>query len=412
MGARALLKIAWRSLGRNRRRTAISVGAIGFSLALAVFFIALGDGVYRGLVDDAARMHGGHLTIEDARYEAAPAVDLRIDGVSALRARVAGLPGVRSTKAMMLGQGVIQSGAGAVGAAVVGVEPAVEGATSPLARRIVAGRYLAPEDGARIVIGAKLAERLKVGVGDKLVVSTNDARGQLVEELVHVAGIFRIGSDETDAYLAQIPIGFARRLYGLGPDAATRLAVVLDDPRDRDRLLPALRALAPPGAAVRTWEEVLPDLAAYIRIDRGSNFIFQGILIFLSLFTVFNTITMSVLERTREFAVQLALGARRALVGEQVMVESILLGLLGCALGLTLGGLAGYALQVHGLDMRSFYSGDVTVSGFAIDTVVHAQVTADRLADLGAVVFVATVLVALVPLLQLRRIRIADVLRG
>ncbi len=412
MGAGTLLKIAWRSLGRNRRRTAISVSAIGFSLALAVFFIALGDGVYRGLVDDAARMHGGHLTIEDARYEAAPAVDLRIEGVSALRARIARLPGVARTKAMVLGQGVIQSGAGAVGAAVVGVEPAVERATSPLAGRIVAGRYLAPEDGARIVVGVKLAERLKVGVGDKLVVTTNDARGALVEELVHVAGLFRVGSDEADTYLAQVPLAFARRLYGLGPDAATRLAIVLGDPRDRDRLLPALRALAPAGAAVRTWEEVLPDLAAYIRIDRGSNFIFQGILIFLSLFTVFNTITMSVLERTREFAVQLALGAGRALLGEQVLVESILLGLLGCAVGLTVGGLAGYALQVHGLDMRHFYAADVTVSGFAIDTVIHAQVTAERLGDLGAVVFAATVVVSLVPLVQLRRIGIADVLRG
>lgn len=411
MGVGTLLKIAWRSLGRNRRRTFISVGAIGFSLALAVFFIALGDGVYRALVDDAARMHGGHLTIEDARYEAAPSVDLRIEGVTALRERVAALPGVARTKAMVLGQGVVQSGAGAVGAAVVGVEPAIEGATSPLARRIVAGRYLAPTDEARVVVGAKLAERLEVGVGDKVVLTTNDARGELVEELARVAGIFRIGSDEADAYLAQVPIGFARRLYGLGPDAATRLAVVLADPGARDRVLPALRRLAPAGAAARTWEEVLPELAAYIRIDRGSNFIFQGILVFLSLFTVFNTVTMSVLERTREFAVQLALGARRALVGEQVLVESMLLGLFGCAVGLALGGLAGYVLQVHGLDMRHFYAGNVTVSGFAVEPIIHAQVTARRLGGLGAAVFAATVAVGLVPLLQLRRIRIADVLR-
>jgi putative ABC transport system permease protein len=411
MGALTLFKIAWRSLGRNRRRTAISVGAIGFSLALAVFFIALGDGVYRALVDDAVRMHGGHLTVEDARYEAAPAVDLRVEGVSALRARIAVLPGIERTKAMVLGQGVIQSGAGAVGAAVVGVEPEIEGATSPLARRIVAGRYLAPADGARIVVGAKLAERLKVGIGDKLVITTNDARGELTEELVRVAGIFRTGSDEADAYFSQVPIAFARKLYGLGPDSATRLAVVLADPRSIDRLLPAVRALAPAGAAVRTWQEVLPELAAYIRIDRGSNFVFQAILVFLSLFTVFNTVTMAVLERTREFAVQLALGAGRALVGEQVLAESMLLGLLGCAAGLLLGGLAGYALQVHGLDMRHFYSGGVTVSGFAVEPIIHAQVRADRLAGLGAVVFAATVVVSLVPLLQLRRIRIADVLR-
>lgn len=407
----AIAKMAWRSLWRSRRRTAISVGAIAFSLGLAVFFVTLGDGVYRALIDDAARTYGGHLSIEDAGYEAAPAVDLRVAGLSALRARVAALPGVAGTKAMVLGQGVVQSSAGAVGVLLVGVEPAIEAATSPLARHVVTGRYLEAGDDARVVVGAKLAARLKVAPGDKLVVTTNDANGQLVDELVRIAGIFSVGADEADAYLAQVPIGFARRLYGLGPDAATRLAVVFSDPGALDRVLPAVRRLLPSGAAARPWAEVLPDLAAYIRIDRGSNFVFQGILVLLSLFTVFNTITMSVLERTREFAMQLALGTRRAFVAAQVFVESVLLGLLGCAAGLLLGGLAGWALERHGLDMRHFYSGNVTISGLAVEPIVHAQVTARRLGQLGGLVFLATALVGLVPLLQLRRIRVADVLR-
>lgn len=411
MGPATLFKIAWRSLWRNRRRTVISVGAIGFSLALAVFFISLGDGVYRGLVDDAARMHGGHLTVEDARYEEAPSVDRHIDGVAALRARIQALPGVGQTKVMVLGQGVLRSGAGTVAAAVVGVEPEVEAATSPLARRIVAGTYLHAGDGARIVVGAKLAQRLKVGLGDKLVVTTNDTHGELVEDLVRVEGIFSVGSDDVDAYLAQVPLPFARKLFGLGPDAATRLAIVLGNPRDRERLQRALGPLLPAGAAARTWEEVLPELAAYIRVDRGSNFILQGILVFLSLFTVFNTVTMSVLERTRELAVQLALGTREALVAGQIVIESTLLGLAGCVTGLGLGGLAGYVLEVRGLDMRRFYGGSVTLSGFVVESVVHAEVTAHRLVGLGGLVLAATVVVGLIPLGQLRRIHIADVLR-
>ena len=411
MGFFTLFKIARRSVLRHRRRTLISVSAVGFSLGLAIFFITLGDGVYRQLIEDAVRLHGGHLTVEDPMYEEAPAVDLRVRGIEQLRHQVEALPNVERTKAMVLGQGVAKSGAAAVGVAIMGVEPAVEKATSPLARRMQKGQYLEDPDEPRIVVGSRLAERLKVGLGSKLVLATNNAAGDLVEELVRVKGIFSMGTEETDAYLAQIPIGTARRLFGLEPDAATRLAVVLTDAREREPVLQAVQALAPPGAEAKPWEEVLPDLAAYIRIDRGSNLILQGILIFLSLFTVFNTVSMSVLERTREFAVQLAIGTRLAALAAQVLLESAVMGLVGCLFGIVLGGSVGFYFERHGLDIRTFYSEEVTVSGFAMDTVIRAYVSLERLASLGGLVFLATVAVGVIPLFGLRRIRVADVLR-
>ena len=105
--------------------------------------------------------------------------------------------------------------------------------------------------------------------------------------------------------------------------------------------------------AVLPWQEVIPEIASYIKLDKGSNLIFQAILIFLILFTIFNTILMSVLEREREFAVLLALGTKPVQLRLQILMESAYLGLIGCALGLLVGGLAAWAAQVWGIDLRS-----------------------------------------------------------
>jgi len=416
--ARVLLalafKLAWRSVLRNRRRSLITTCAIAFGLALGVFFISFADGVYAQMVDDAVRMQAGHLTIEHRGYRAAPAVDLFVNDVRGLRAKVEALPGVERSKAIILGQGVAKSGSGAIGVALVGVEPAAEVDSSPLAKKIVAGRYLEPEDEGKVVIGAKLAERLRLEPGKKLVVTTNNAAGELTEELLRVAGVFRLGADEIDAYFIQVPIGFARKLYGLPAGAATQLGVIVGVDGDAEGVLLRARGLVAdlrPEAVALRWQEVLPELAAYIRLDRGSNYIFQGVLVFISLFTIFNTVLMSVLERTRDFARQLALGTPRGLLRMQILVESGLLGLFGCVLGLVLGGAAGLYLQVNGFDLRLLYDEGMSVSGFALDTMMYARVDPMLLAKLGGGVWLATLATSLLPMRQLGRIRTADVLR-
>ena len=163
--------------------------------------------------------------------------------------------------------------------------------------------------------------------------------------------------------------------------------------------------------AVLPWQEVIPEIASYIKLDRGSNLIFQAILVFLILFTIFNTILMSVLERQREFAVLLALGTKPLLLRLQILMESVYLGFLGCALGLIVGGLAAWAAQVWGIDLRSLLKEGFTISGFAVSTKMHARVTIWLLLGTGGLVFAATILLSLIPMHRATRLSIVDQLR-
>ncbi|MBW2721258.1 MAG: ABC transporter permease [Deltaproteobacteria bacterium] len=407
-----IARLAWRSIWRNRRRTLITVLSIGFGLACTVFFIAIGEGVYAQLIDQVVRMQAGHITMENPGYRDAPAVDLWVKAPESLRSQIERLPQVERTKLIIMGQGIARSASGDISATLMGIEPSVELDTSPLVRHIIAGRYLNDDDGPWVVIGSELAKRLKLAVGKKMVLTTNDAAGNLVDELCRVRGIFETGSVEIDGYFIQAPIDFARRLFGLPEESATQLGVVLRIPEAQEFILREARLMvAEQDIAVLPWQEVLPEIASYIKLDKGSNLIFQAILVFLILFTIFNTILMSVLEREREFAVLLALGTKPVQLRLQILMESAYLGLIGCALGLLVGGLAAWAAQVWGIDLRSLLKEGFTISGFAVSAKMHARVTTGLLLGTAGLVFGATLILSLIPMRRATRLSIVDQLR-
>ena len=405
-------RLAWRSIWRNRRRTLITVLSIGFGLACAIFFIAIAEGVYAQLIDQVVRMQAGHITLENPGYREAPAVDLYLSVSAPLRSKIEKLDQVERIKLIILGQGIARSGSGNVSATLMGIEPSVELETSPLARHMVAGRYLNDDDGSWVVIGSELAQRLKLDVGKKMVLTTNDAAGNLVDELCRVRGIFETGSVEIDGYFIQAPIGFARRVFGLPEEGVTQMGVVLRVPEAQELVLQKTRLMvAEEEYAVLSWQEVIPEVASYIRLDRGSNLVFQAILVFLILFTIFNTILMSVLEREREFAVLLALGTKPGQLRLQVLMESVYLGLIGCLIGLLVGGAAAWIVEVWGIDLRSLLEEGFTISGFAVSTRMHARVTSSLLFGTAGLVFGATLILSLIPMRRATRLSIVDQLR-
>lgn len=249
----SLLSISWRSIWRRKRRTLITTSAITFGLVFALWTAALSNGTREQMVDHAVRTNGGHFTLEHPDYRDEPAIDLVVHNVSNLREQLGALDGVAQTKILVLGQAVVKTGSAAVGVAVLGIEPAAEIGVSPLARNIKQGAYLEPTDGPKIVIGKNLAKRLEVAPGKKLVIAGTDIAGNLTEELARVKGVFRVGAAEIDGYVVQIPIDFARALYGLGPEDATQVGAILDDPGRRDAIMTAFCERVPDQVSLLSW---------------------------------------------------------------------------------------------------------------------------------------------------------------
>ncbi|MEW5736128.1 MAG: ABC transporter permease [Thermodesulfobacteriota bacterium] len=405
-------KTAWKNLWRNRRRTVITVTAMALGLALAIFFIAWGEGVYSRLIDQAVRLQAGHITLEAPGYLDAPAVDLTIPHANRLAAEIAALPDVERVKPIVLGQGMAKSGADAVGVVITGVLPSAERAASPIVQNMKEGRYLEDGDHALAVMGTKLAERLDLMPGKKLVIATNDVSGNLTEVLCRVAGLFETGADEVDGYYVQVPISFARKVFNMPEDQVTQLGVVLKNPDLQRRVMAEIRALVPAKeAVVLPWQEVMPEVASYIRMDSASNWVFQGILLFLVLFTIFNTVLMSVLERRREFAILLAIGTTPMRLATMVFFESVFLGLLGCGMGVLVGAGLSWFFNVVGIDMASLLPEGINISGFAVSTKIFTKLSAGIVLVPAGLVFAAILLLAAIPMRRAAKTRLAENLR-
>ena len=382
-------------------------------LTIVIFFISFGDGVYFQMVDDAARMQSGHITIENPDYRQAPAVDLWVEGADEVRRSVSGLKEVENAKLLILGQGVARSGNGAIGAAVMGVEPSVEKTTSFLAKHINKGGYLEDTDGAMVVVGSKLAKQLKLDIGKKMVLTANDANGILVEELLRVKGIFETGVPEIDGYLLQSPIGFARKFFGLPDGAATQVGIVLYDAVSQQKRARREVGAAAEGRPVKvlSWYEVMPELASYIKMDKTSNVVFQGILLFLILFTIYNTIMMSVMERRREFAMLMAVGTPVGLLRAQVVMESIFIALIGCAAGLACGWGVSAVTGSTGIDISRMLPEGSSVSGFAVSMIMYPRATFPTLVWPTGIVFMITFLISVLSIRKIHGGSIADTIR-
>ena len=409
-----ITKIGWRSIWRNKRRTLISLFSIIIGTGIPIFFVCIAWGFYAGLIDDVARLMSGHITYEHVEYRNSPSNDLWVDDIQKINKTLNNNAEVLSTKQIVNLQGVAHTAKGSVGISLMGIEPEKEITISFLPETVIEGNYLSKEDGRWVVVGDQLAENLNISVGKKFVFTTNDIKGELVEELFRVKGIFKTGSKEIDGHFVQSDIEIARKIAGLGSDAVSQLGIIVKNPDTHENFLQDLqKSLAKKNGVFLSWQKIMPDVATTIRMDRTAISSFMIMLVVIVLFTMFSTILMSTLERKREFASLLAIGTQQKELKIQIFIETIFFGLIACPLGALLG--IGFAKWVEGYDMMNVVGGkseDMSVGGFGMDTIITPLFSAPLILQISIFFFLALQLLSILPIYLISRISITDELRS
>jgi len=296
----------------------------------------------------------------------------------------------------------------------MGIEPEKEITISFLPETLIEGNYLSKEDGRWVVVGDQLAKNLNISVGKKFVFTTSDIKGELVEELFRVKGVFKTGSKEIDGHFVQSDIEIARKIAGLGSDDVSQLGIIVKNPDTHESLIKDLqKSLAKNNGVFLSWQKIMPDVATTIRMDRTAISSFMIMLVVIVLFTMFSTILMSTLERKREFASLLAIGTQQKELKIQIFIETIFFGLIACPLGALLG--IGIAKWVEGYDMMNVVggkAGDMSVGGFGMDTIITPLFSAPLILQISIFFFLAVQLLSILPMYFISRISITDELRS
>jgi len=395
--------LAWRSLGRNPRRSIVSVAAISLGLSLCMLMIAFADGVYQRTINNAVAEQAGHLVLQHPNYTLQPGVDLAVNLSTADMQAIKQLSSIDNVHTLVLANTLVRSSYSARNGSIYGVDPN-QGLNSIIAKKVNQGRYLDNSNPQQIVISDKLARHLKTKLKQRLVLVSNDAHGNTVEALFSIVGIFPQSVDGIDSHIVHMPLIAAQAMLGLEPQQFTRVGILLQDPSDMSNVQAQLQWLDLPQRGLLTWQQVLPALADYIRTDRFSMLVFNGLFVLLVLATIFNTILMSVLERRHEFSTIMALGTPPSLLRLQVLIEGILLALLGCGLGTVLGLLMIWPLYHFGIDMSALFPDGISTSGVSIDTQVYGYISLSSTVNLITGVFIATCSMTLWPIYKATRI--------
>jgi ABC-type lipoprotein release transport system permease subunit len=399
-----LPKLAWRNLWKNQRRTLITMTMIAVGFALALISLGIADGVHNQMIRNAVRLGSGNLTVEHRDYPDEPSNDKLVVDAAALRDRIREVPGIRNVSERIIVMGLIYTADNSAGVAILGIDPASDMSRKTLEPEIVEGRYLKENEKRGVLIGADLARRLRTSVGGKAVVTAQDASGQISSQLVRIRGIFRTGIDEMDGYLAQVSLPLARELLGVS-DGATQLAVFLENEKHQARIKDRIEPLiSGPKAKVFDWEDIMPDLVLFVQMDNAGTYIFMGIIMVVVALGILNTILMSVLERTREFGLMVALGmAPRRLLG-LVVLETAFLSLVSLGVGAILGFGAHLYLAEYGFDMGFVTQEQLTMAGAVFDSVIYSELAPARVLLLVGIVFGVTFLAGIYPAIRAARV--------
>lgn len=272
-------------------------------------------------------------------------------------------------------------------------------------RSVVAGELFADTDGRGAVIGKEMAEKLRLRPGLKMVVTVADKDGELTSELLRVSGVFRTGDHAADSSVVLLPLARMRDTLGYGPVGASLLAVYVADLRRVENVRSSLAAdlSGQEALEVLTWRETQADLAGLIAVDRLFNYLLQLLVGLVIAAGIMNTMHMSVLERSREFGVMLALGMSPGQTARLVLVESFWLGCLGVVLGIAITAPWFYYMSRTGIDLSSLVGEDYSAGGVLVDPVMKLRLFRESgLAILGTV-FALTLVAGIYPALRAGR---------
>ncbi len=412
------MRIGWRNLGRNRRRSILTASALACGYFSVVLLIGLSEGIISEMIGNATGLVSGQLQIHALEYLPERSMHQTIGGsdgtdIDRLLREVTGDETVRAAAPRVFGGGLVSAGPSTVAAAIIGFDPVREPEVSRIAAVVERGEQ-ASSGVNELLIGTEMARRLEAEPGDTVVVVAPAADGSLGNDLFTVAGIFHTGLAELDATFALMPLDVLQILMAFPPERVHEIAVRIDDPwMAPDAATRLGDALSRAGLAVdvASWTTYRPELVEYAQLAMASQWVILAIVFGMAIFGVANTMLMSTFERRREFALMLALGTSPLKIVWLVVCEALALG----TLSLIAGALITFPVLVWWHNWPPDLSrlvGGFTMVGALVRPILRVEYPVPMIFGAAAALLITAIAATIYPALRAARVAPAETLGG
>ena len=402
-----ILAIAWRNVWRSKTRSSVILFAVALGIFTGVFNYAFYNGMAIQRINSAISVEASHIQLHAKGYLDQSDDKDYIANALQITKDISKLDSVQACCYRFIVQGMMQSPSSSTGIKILGVQPEQELKVTNLYSKIIDGAYFEGIKRNPVVIGKKLADKLKLKIRSKVLISFADASGYISGASFRVAGIYQTANtvyDKTNAFVRTEDI---TALFGADVSSGHELAVLLKHSDDVPQINEQLKGLYP-GYDVREWRKLMPEVSM---LESGldiSMYIFMIIILLALIFGIINTMLMAVLERTKELGMLMAVGMNKSGVFTMIMVETVFLSLIGGSVGIAMGIAFTLVFANSGIDISIVAEG---YGALGYDSVVYPVLKMKNVIDVVIMVFITGLAAAIYPALKALKLKPAEAVR-
>ena len=350
-----LLKLAWRNILRNKRRSFLTLAAIVFATFAALALRGIQQGTFALNIKTAVEIFSGYLQVQEKGYLDNPSLNSSFVLNNKIISGLENTKGIEAYSPRIYGGGLISYKDESRGINILGIEPSSEKNVTVFIKNLNHGKFFKSDSSNNIVLGEKLMNNLNAHIGDEVILLAQGYDGTLGNQKFRISGTVKLGVQEMESAIVFMGIKTAQALLAMG----NRVNVVAIKADNIDRLNYLGRSLAQKiddnNLSVLTWDKINPSMANMLQFSNVRGIIFSALLIVIVAFGILNTVLMSVTERFREFGVILAIGMPHKKLMYIIYMETFLLTMLGLAIG----NFAGYALNTYFITHPIIFRGEL-----------------------------------------------------
>lgn len=401
-----LLKLAWRNIWRNSRRSVIILTSIVVGMAAIIFMESLSVGFLKQMFENQLGSHTAHIQINKRGFNDNKVIQEYVPDPARAEAVLASHPHVAHYGRRVIAFGLLSSASNSSGVSIIGITPSDEAKITTIQRSVIEGRYLSGEK-HEVLISRRLAGTLGVGLGDRLVAMASDVNGRVGSDMFRVVGLYETFSSTFDRAYIYISLENAQEMLQLGGNVS-QFALIGYDINTIAQVKADLREALGEDYEVLSYHDLLPLLIAQMEISEQSVFIFYLIVGLAMIFGIINTMLMSVFERINEFGVLKAVGMRNRRLFGMIVLEAFFLGLLGTAIGAVAGIGVTLPLSASGLDFSAFSEG---LAAWGAGAIVYPILRLSGLVSAVLVILVVCIVAAMYPAYRAVRLEPMNAIR-
>jgi len=403
------LKLAWRNIWRNKRRTLITMTSIVVAVLLSAVMRSMQEGQYNDMIQSTVGTFSGYIQVHANGYWDEKTLDNSFKATDSL-IHMLRTPNeitevVPRIESFALGASKQQSRP----VMIMGVDIEAEQHLSKPNQRLQKGSYFERNDEQAVLVGHEVLQRLNMQVGDSLVLLGQGFRGMSATGLYPIKGTLSFPNPEMNKNLVMLPLQTAQHFLA-AEGRLTTAAFILENPNLIAPTVKQLKDNLSDDYEVMSWREMMPSLVQSIEADRGSGYIILGVLYMVVGFGILGTVLMMVTERTYEFGIMLSLGTPRGKLARILSIEILFIAMLGSAIGILLSLPVAWYFHFNPIQL----TGDMAAvtESYGLQPIIPFSVEPSIFLSQALVIFIITLLFSLIPVIKASNLNPVEAMRS